>query len=532
MADEHETQQPPKRKMKVSTSISSIDPAMPLAANNLGPKRAQVNWTHVPRIFGRPGTNNCAGSINSAGAGKRPGAGDGCDVNGNADLLFRRQSLLAGHVSGTPFTAPTYCRLLNFDAEQWGLPQALSPEDRSNRIEVGENNLVAKYAGPGRNDSDAAAIRANHPVPPQIGCYYYEMTVASAGRDGYIAAGFAIKSASLSRLTGWEPGTVGYHADDGNLYRGAGTGASFGPSYGTGDVVGCGIDFVRRSFFFTKNGLFIGDVTNLKDKFHLPLFPCVGCRTHGEVVVVNFNGPFVFDIEGWIERRMRGPFTTGKEASAVDRLVLSHLVHGGWEKTAQAFTKSLANPADMHGVCGIENAFKVAKERRFILQLIAEGSISAAIAHLHAHYAQFLERPANEDLRLQLDCLRFIELMAQREASLGALTPQDDELELKRIMEHGRHLLENYSKETRALQQVLMDDCFALLAYQRPSASPLSYLLTAELRNHVAMSLDEALLRHEGQPIKSPLHRLIQHTQVLLGELQRLEDPEVALIDI
>jgi hypothetical protein len=43
-----------------------------------------------------------------------------------------------------------------------------------------------KYIGPGSEDRDAAAVRANHPVPADCPLYYFEVEVVSRGRDGFI----------------------------------------------------------------------------------------------------------------------------------------------------------------------------------------------------------------------------------------------------------------------------------------------------------------------------------------------------------
>ena len=45
-----------------------------------------------------------------------------------------------------------------------------------------------KYVGPGTDDRDAAAVRANHPVPLDCPLFYFEVEVISRGRDGYIGA--------------------------------------------------------------------------------------------------------------------------------------------------------------------------------------------------------------------------------------------------------------------------------------------------------------------------------------------------------
>ena len=53
-------------------------------------------------------------------------------------------------------------------------------------------NIVSKYhiilalAGKGTEDKDAVSVRTDHPVPPNCGLFYFEVTVVSKGRKGYI----------------------------------------------------------------------------------------------------------------------------------------------------------------------------------------------------------------------------------------------------------------------------------------------------------------------------------------------------------
>ena len=39
-------------------------------------------------------------------------------------------------------------------------------------------------SGSGKNQKDAAAVRANHPIPTGCGIYYYEVKIINKGRDG------------------------------------------------------------------------------------------------------------------------------------------------------------------------------------------------------------------------------------------------------------------------------------------------------------------------------------------------------------
>ena len=75
----------------------------------------------------------------------------------------------------------------------------------------------------------------------------------------YIGVGLSDKNAPLSRLPGWDKCSYGYHADDGKAFCGASNaGEDYGPMFTTGDVIGCGLNFVDRTIFYTKNGINLG----------------------------------------------------------------------------------------------------------------------------------------------------------------------------------------------------------------------------------------------------------------------------------
>ena len=50
----------------------------------------------------------------------------------------------------------------------------------------------------------------------------------------------------------------GYHGDDGNIIDGQCPAKLFGPKFGDGDTIGCGVNFVEEIAFYTKNGDIIG----------------------------------------------------------------------------------------------------------------------------------------------------------------------------------------------------------------------------------------------------------------------------------
>jgi hypothetical protein len=66
------------------------------------------------------------------------------------------------------------------------LPSRFNDRDRCAALELLNDGMDAKFAGPSKGaDSDAATVRADHPIPPSTGIYYYETTIISRGSQGF-----------------------------------------------------------------------------------------------------------------------------------------------------------------------------------------------------------------------------------------------------------------------------------------------------------------------------------------------------------
>lgn len=66
-------------------------------------------------------------------------------------------------------------------------------------------------------------------------------------------------------LEGSEKASVGYHGYNGHTYGNGAMRQKYGPKYDTGDVIGCCVNTMSRSCFFTYNGIHLGTVITLYD---------------------------------------------------------------------------------------------------------------------------------------------------------------------------------------------------------------------------------------------------------------------------
>lgn len=154
-------------------------------------------------------------------------------------------------------------------------PTRWSDSDKFAQLDIEDGGRQAKFSGSQKTHDEAASVRADCPMPRQCGIYYYEVTVVSKGKDGYdspvsrkahanicisrmIGVGFSGSRVILSRIPGWEPDSFAYHGDDGQIFHNTTLGKTYGPKFGTLDVIGCGINFRTNTAFFTKNGHMLG----------------------------------------------------------------------------------------------------------------------------------------------------------------------------------------------------------------------------------------------------------------------------------
>uniref|UniRef100_A0A672FP08 RAN binding protein 9 n=1 Tax=Salarias fasciatus TaxID=181472 RepID=A0A672FP08_SALFA len=317
---------------------------------------------------------------------------------------------------------------LSVNENETPLPRSWSPKDKFSYIGLSQNNLRVHYKGHGKTPKDAASVRATHPIPAACGVYYFEVKIISKGRDGYMGIGLSAQGVNMNRLPGWDKHSYGYHGDDGHSFCSSGTGQPYGPTFTTGDVIGCCVNLINNTCFYTKNGHSLGIAfTDLPPN----LYPTVGLQTPGEVVDANFGQhPFVFDIEDYM-REWRTKIQAqidrfpigereGEWQSMIQKMVASYLVHHSYCATAEAFAKS-TDQAVHEELASIKNRQKIQK-------LVLSGRMGEAIETTQQLYPNLLER--NPDLLFMLKVRQFIEMVNGTDSEvrcLGGRSPKSQD---------------------------------------------------------------------------------------------------------
>ncbi|ORX83667.1 SPRY-domain-containing protein [Anaeromyces robustus] len=467
------------------------------------------------------------------------------------------------------------------------LPTHWNPKDKCSLLELSKGNLRVSYQGTGGNDTDAAAVRANHPMPYQCGLFYFEVTIISKGQKGYIGIGFCTSSVDLKKLPGWENYSWGYHGDDGHSFCFSGSGKAYGPTFTTKDTIGCCINFMDMTVFYTKNGVNLG-IAFRDIKSDYLYYPAIGLRTPGEIVEANFGQKkFKFDIENCIKEEKAKlwhyinsidlPILTpdysemsnnnNKSSNGLNELVLQYLVHHGYSETAQTFynnafakndkaikkEENKMEECDVVGAGGLSGIAKdnevfdmeSLKNRQRIKEYVMKGDIDSAIDLTNRLYPTVLSN--NDILLFNLRCRKFIEMIRKNEEldmDTEIDTIDDDAMDVdedknknmsQRIIEtmkYGQELNSLYGQDERDEIKNTLTKTFSLFAYEHPNNSALSYLLDPSRREIVANQLNVAILESQGEPASPAIETLYRQSAVAVKELVKNNVGSAAFINV
>ena len=161
------------------------------------------------------------------------------------------------------------------------------------------------------------------PLPLARPLAYVEAWIVGGASVGLISATKTPRHPREAHV-GWECGTIGYHGDDGRIYRADQTGRRFGPTFGFDparvyrnagpdvprrpDVVGVGVERGsdgREQAFFTKNAALVGAVPLLEgpDDVVVHRFFAFALDAVGDYASVNGGSArFRFDLEAYSQQ--------------------------------------------------------------------------------------------------------------------------------------------------------------------------------------------------------------------------------------
>uniref|UniRef100_A0A672U9Q4 RAN binding protein 9 n=1 Tax=Strigops habroptila TaxID=2489341 RepID=A0A672U9Q4_STRHB len=413
-------QQPPPPQLPLPAAAPPPAPGIPSAAvaANPGPAPAAALLLHPPPppATAAPPPPAAAGSGPAAAGGGGAGAALGLSAGSSGTT---GTSAPAPFPHGDPALNEQEKELKRrlkrlypaVDEQETPLPRSWSPKDKFSYIGLSQNNLRVHYKGHGKTPKDAASVRATHPIPAACGIYYFEVKIVSKGRDGYMGIGLSAQGVNMNRLPGWDKHSYGYHGDDGHSFCSSGTGQPYGPTFTTGDVIGCCVNLINNTCFYTKNGHSLG-----MEKHYL------GLQTPGEVVDANFGQhPFVFDIEDYM-REWRTKIQAqidrfpigdreGEWQTMIQKMVSSYLVHHGYCATAEAFARS-TDQTVLEELASIKN-------RQRIQKLVLAGRMGEAIETTQQLYPSLLER--NPNLLFALKVRQFIEMVNGTDSEVRCL---------------------------------------------------------------------------------------------------------------
>jgi len=465
------------------------------------------------------------------------------------------------------------------------LPTHWNPKDKCALLELSKGNLRVSYNGTGKSD-DAASVRANYPMPYQCGLFYFEVTIINKGHKGYIGIGFCTGSVDLKKLPGWENYSWGYHGDDGHSFCFSGTGKAYGPTFTTKDTIGCCINFMDMTVFYTKNGVNLGIAfRDIKNDYLY--YPAIGLRTPGEVVEANFGQKkFKFDIENCIKEEKAklwhyinsidlpiikpdysNIINNNKTSNGLNELVLQYLVHHGYSETAQTFYKNAfakndktikqneenkMEECDVVGAGGLSGIAKnneiidmeSLKNRQRIKDFVLKGDIDSAIDLTNRLYPTVLEN--NDILLFNLRCRKFIEMIRKNEEldmdtedaiDDDAMDVDDDKTKnmsqrIIETMKYGQELQSLYGNDEREEIKNTLTETFSLFAYEHPNNSVLAYLLEPSRSEIVANQLNVAILESQGEPASPAIETLYRQSAVAVRELVKYNVGAAAFINV
>ncbi|CAD7950055.1 unnamed protein product [Amoebophrya sp. A120] len=169
-------------------------------------------------------------------------------------------------------------------------PSAVNTENHFSFVQVQNDRLTVEYIGKGSH-SDVGSVQANRCCPTNRLLYYFEVEILALGERGSIGVGLSGSDFLLNRQPGTEPMSFGYRGDEGQKFLCSNQPEAYGPTFQAGDTIGCGVNWLDGTLFFTRNGTHLGVAASGSNFF--PAFfstPASGSRSGGQQHTTSSHG--------------------------------------------------------------------------------------------------------------------------------------------------------------------------------------------------------------------------------------------------
>ena len=180
-----------------STSLSTMSKAM----NSMAKERERDYW--LPEYLEGTAYGVLVANWKEQGGTSQSNGASPIGSGGLMSTSMRREASTSKAVSSSRNPSPhshllAHHRGVAFDVSERSLssspmsseppllPSRFNERDRCAALELLNDGMDAKFGGPAKGtDSDAASVRADHPIPSSCGIYYYEVAIISRGSQGY-----------------------------------------------------------------------------------------------------------------------------------------------------------------------------------------------------------------------------------------------------------------------------------------------------------------------------------------------------------
>ena len=118
------------------------------------------------------------------------------------------------------------------------------------------NEFTVKYIGKGISKIDYGIVQTEKEILNKRPIFYFEANIIEDGKEADLLIGIGEKDITEKCIQlGLTSRSYGYHSK-GKSYNNK-KNNKYGETFKKGDIIGCGVDFINKGIFYTKNGKFL-----------------------------------------------------------------------------------------------------------------------------------------------------------------------------------------------------------------------------------------------------------------------------------